>query len=74
MPDMRGQAFILVVAMLMVAGGVWGTMYSVCSIMECSVGEFIKDSWPFLLALLVLIALLIVFPSVTLFIPDLIFG
>ena len=29
MPDMRGQAFILVVAMLMVAGGVWGSVRTV---------------------------------------------
>jgi TRAP-type C4-dicarboxylate transport system permease large subunit len=49
-------------------------MYSVCSIMECSVGEYMRESWPFLFVLLVLIALLTFFPAVTLFIPNLIFG
>lgn len=49
-------------------------MYSVCSIMECSVGEYMRESWPFLMCLVLLIALLTFFPGLVLFIPNLIFG
>jgi len=49
-------------------------MYSVCSIMECSVGEYIRESWPFLFALLMMIVLLVFFPTLVLFIPNFIFG
>jgi|LSQX01.3.fsa_nt_gb tripartite ATP-independent transporter DctM subunit len=49
-------------------------MYSVCSIMECTVGEYIKECVPFLGALVVLLVFLIVFPNIVLFIPNLIFG
>jgi len=69
-----GVIMVITCAIGLLTPPVGVAMYSVCSIMECSVGDFIKESWPFLLALLVLIALLIIFPSVTLFIPDLIFG
>ena len=49
-------------------------MYSVCSILECTVGEYIKECVPFLGALVVLLVFLIVFPNIVLFIPNLIFG
>ena len=50
------------------------SMYSVCSILECSVGDYVKESWPFFLALVILIVFLVFFPSVVLVIPNLIFG
>lgn len=49
-------------------------MYSVCSILECSVGEYIQESWPFLFSLVLLIILLVLFPPLVLFIPNLIFN
>jgi tripartite ATP-independent transporter DctM subunit len=50
------------------------SMYSVCSILECSVGDYVKESWPFFLAIVILILFLVFFPSVVLVIPNLIFG
>ncbi len=50
------------------------SMYSVCSILECSVGDYVKESWPFFLALVILVVFLVFFPSVVLVIPNLIFG
>lgn len=50
------------------------SMYSVCSILECSVGDYVKESWPFFLALVILIVFLVFFPSLVLIIPNLIFG
>ena len=50
------------------------SMYSVCSILECSIGDYVKESWPFFLALVILIVFLVLFPSVVLIIPKFIFG
>lgn len=49
-------------------------MYSICSIMDCSIGEYMKESWPFLIAVVLVIFLCMLFPSIVTFIPDLIFG
>jgi len=49
-------------------------MYSVCSIMNCSVGSFLRESWPFFVAVLTVIFLCVLFPSIVTYIPNLIFG
>ena len=49
-------------------------MYSICSIMDCSIGEYMRESWPFLIAVVLVIFLCMLFPSIVTFIPDLIFG
>ena len=49
-------------------------MYSVCSIMNCSVGSFLRESWPFFVAVLAVIFLCVLFPSIVTYIPNLIFG
>ncbi len=69
-----GVIMVITCAIGLLTPPVGVAMYSVCSIMECSVGDFMKESWPFLLAVLLLIVLLIFFPGVILFIPNLIFG
>lgn len=49
-------------------------MFVVCSIFECSVGEFVRESW-FFMALVVLVVVLIIFiPQLVLFLPNLMFG
>jgi len=69
-----GVVMVITCAIGLLTPPVGVAMYSVCSIMECTVGEFVKESWPFLLALLALVLLLIFIPGVVLFIPNLIFG
>jgi TRAP-type transport system large permease protein len=49
-------------------------MYTVCSLANVPVDKFLRESWPFLLALLILVALLVAFPQLVLFLPDLLFG
>ncbi len=49
-------------------------MYSVCSVMGCSLEDYIRECWPFLIAMFILIALMLFFPQIILFIPNLIFG
>ncbi|WP_195377224.1 TRAP transporter large permease [Anaerotruncus rubiinfantis] len=48
--------------------------YIVCGILDCPLEEYIKESVPFFLAVLLEFAVLIFFPQVVLFLPNLIFG
>lgn len=48
--------------------------YIVCGILDCPVEEYIKESIPFFLAVLVVFAVLIFFPDVVLFLPNLVYG
>lgn len=50
------------------------SMYTVCSILDCSMKEYIRNMWPFLLAILVQVTIVVFFPQVIMFIPKLIFG
>lgn len=47
------------------------TMYTVCSLTGVSVGDYIKSATPFLLAVIVLIALMTIFPQIVMFLPEL---
>ncbi len=49
-------------------------MYSVCSIMGCSVASFVEDGWPFLVAVLLVLLIMYLFPPVVTLIPNAIFG
>ncbi len=48
--------------------------YIVCGILDCPVEEYIKASIPFFLAVLIVFAILIFFPDVVLFLPNLVYG
>jgi tripartite ATP-independent transporter DctM subunit len=49
-------------------------LYVMCSIFECSISEFLKQSWLLLAAIVVVILLIIFVPDVVLFLPNLVFG
>ncbi len=49
-------------------------MYSVCSIMECSVADFVRDGWPFMVAVVLVLIIMFFFPPVVTYIPNAIFG
>ena len=49
-------------------------LYTVSSLMECPPEETVKESIPFFIAYMVVEALLLLFPQLVLFIPNLIFG
>jgi TRAP-type transport system large permease protein len=49
-------------------------MYTVCGIMKCSFAEFVRWSWPYILAMAALIAVLALVPQTVLFLPDLMMG
>ena len=48
--------------------------YIVCGILDCPVEEYVKASWPFFLAVLIVFAVLIFCPNVVLFLPNLVYG
>lgn len=48
--------------------------YIVCGILECPIEEYIKDSIPFFAAVLIVFIILIFFPNVVLFLPNLVYG
>jgi len=48
-------------------------MYTVCSVIGCTMEEFVRESLPFLLAVVLVVGLIIFFPQVVLFVPNMIF-
>lgn len=49
-------------------------MYTVCSILGCSMPEFLKESLPFLIAIMLEVILLIIFPDIIMWAPKLMYG
>lgn len=49
-------------------------LYTVCGIIKCPPEEYTKESLPFLIAILIELAILVFCPKLVLFIPNLIFG
>ena len=71
------HAGLLVVLTLTMGGAsppVGLLMYLTNAIVGCSVSDFVRAAWPFFLALLAVLALLILFPSLTLALPNALFG
>jgi tripartite ATP-independent transporter DctM subunit len=69
-----GIIFMLVVVLGLVTPPVGVSMYTVCSVLDCSVEDYLKECVPFILAIVVVDIILIFFPDIVLFIPNLIFG
>jgi TRAP-type transport system large permease protein len=49
-------------------------MYTVCSLLDCKVEEYVRESVPFLAAIVALVALLLFVPELVLFVPRLALG
>ena len=49
-------------------------MFTVCSIMDVRIEDYIKESMPFIAAILILVAFLLITPDIVLFLPRLAFG
>ena len=45
-------------------------MYTVCGILKCGFGEFVRWSWPYIAAMVGLIAALALIPDLVLFLPN----
>jgi len=70
--------FGIIMVLNMTIGGVsppFGTiMFVTCSIADIRIGDFIKASWPFLLALVTTLMLITLLPFTATFLPNLVFG
>lgn len=49
-------------------------LYATSEIMGCSIGDTIRDGWPFYAAVLFVILFMVLFPQAVLFLPNLVYG
>ncbi len=69
-----GIVMMLVVVLGLVTPPVGVSMYTVCSILDCPLEKYLKESIPFIAAILLANLLFILFPEIVLFLPNLVFG
>ena len=49
-------------------------MFTTCGITKCAIGDFLKEVWPFILCLVVVLLLITFCPALVTFVPNLIYG
>ena len=49
-------------------------LYTTADIMGCSIGDVVKDGWPFYLAVMLVVVVMVFFPDAVLFLPNLVYG
>jgi tripartite ATP-independent transporter DctM subunit len=69
-----GLVFVLTITMGNMTPPVGAAMYAGCTILDCSLQDYMKESLSFFIATIAAIIILIFFPEITLFLPDLMFG
>lgn len=69
-----GILFMILVTMGGMTPPIGVTMYTACGILDCPVETYTKESVPFLIAVVALLAILALFPQIVLFIPNLVYG
>lgn len=69
-----GLVFIIAATIGNFTPPVGGAMFVVCQILRCPIGEYTRESLPFLAAVSAVALLLIFVPEVVLWLPDLLFG
>lgn len=69
-----GLVFIIAATIGNFTPPVGGAMFVVCQILKCPIGEYTRESVPFLIAVAAVTLLLIFVPQVVMFLPDLLFG
>jgi tripartite ATP-independent transporter DctM subunit len=69
-----GIVFMLVVVLGLVTPPVGVSMYTVCSVLDCPIEDYLKECIPFITAIVFVDIILIFFPDIVVFIPNLIFG
>jgi TRAP-type transport system large permease protein len=69
-----GLVFIIAVTIGNFTPPVGSAMYAVCSILKCPIGEYTRESMPFLIAVSVVTLVLIFIPQFVLVVPNWLFG
>jgi TRAP-type C4-dicarboxylate transport system permease large subunit len=47
-------------------------MFTTCTICDVKIGAFVKEVWPFILALIAVLIVVTYFPAIIMFLPNLI--
>jgi tripartite ATP-independent transporter DctM subunit len=69
-----GLVFIIAATIGNYTPPVGGAMFVVCQILRCPIGDYTRESVPFLIAVSVVTLLLIFMPEVVLLVPNMLFG
>jgi tripartite ATP-independent transporter DctM subunit len=69
-----GLIFVLTITMGNMTPPVGAAMYAGCTILDCSIQDYVKESLSFFIGTIVTILILIIFPELTLYLPNLMFG
>lgn len=73
-PVYFGILFMTIITMGGMTPPVGVTMYTTCSILKCPIEDYVKESWPFILTVVLEVAFLAAFPDLVTFLPNLVFG
>lgn len=69
-----GVLMATVVTLGVMTPPIGAALYTVCGIIDCPTEDYAKASIPFMVAILLELAILVFFPSVVTFIPNMVFG
>ncbi len=69
-----GLVMMTVITMGSMTPPVGVVIYTVCSLLDCPLKEFLKESVPFLASVIILVILMVLFPQIVLFLPNLVYG
>lgn len=69
-----GVMYMILITMGGMTPPIGVTMYTTCSILDCPIEVYTKESLPFIAAIIALLVLLAVFPQLVLFLPNLVYG
>ena len=69
-----GLIFVLTITAGNMTPPVGAAMYAGCTILECTIEEYVKESISFFIATIVALVLFLFFPEITLWLPNLLFG
>lgn len=69
-----GVLMATIVTMGVMTPPVGSALYTVCGILDCPIEEYTKEAMPFFLAIMLEMILLVFFPQIVLFLPNLLYG
>lgn len=69
-----GVMYMILITMGGMTPPIGVTMYTTCSILDCSIEVYTKEAIPFIAAIVILLFLLAAFPQLVLFLPNLVYG
>ncbi|MDO5405822.1 MAG: TRAP transporter large permease [Eubacteriales bacterium] len=69
-----GVLYMILITMGGMTPPIGVTMYTTCSILDCPMEVYTKEAIPFIIAIIVLLIVLAIFPQLVLFLPNMVYG